>query len=52
LVIEMRLCEEGARHILRSVERASAMGVVDKDGNRINNEPRGYAARRGSGFGG
>jgi len=33
-----RVREEGAKRIKRSVERAIAMGIVDKDGNRIKKE--------------
>jgi hypothetical protein len=30
-----RVREEGAKRIRRSVERAIAMGIIDKDGNRL-----------------
>ena len=33
-----RVREEGAKRIRRSVERAIAMGIIDKDGNRIKKE--------------
>jgi hypothetical protein len=36
--IEKRVREEGAKRIRRSVERAIAMGIVDKDGNRLKKE--------------
>jgi hypothetical protein len=36
--IEKRVREEGAKRIRRSVERLIAMGIVDKDGNRIKKE--------------
>jgi hypothetical protein len=37
-VIEKRVREEGAIRIRRSVERLIALGIVDKDGNRIKKE--------------
>ena len=33
-----RVREEGAKRIRRSVERAIAMGIIDKDGNRLKKE--------------
>lgn len=36
--IEKRVREEGAKRIRRSVERAIAMGIVDKDGNLLKKE--------------
>jgi hypothetical protein len=36
--IEKRVREEGAKRIRRSVERAIAMGIIDKDGNRLKKE--------------
>jgi hypothetical protein len=33
-----RVREEGARRIRRSVERAIAMGIIDKDGNLLKKE--------------
>jgi hypothetical protein len=36
--IDKRVREEGARRIRRSCERLSALGIVDKDGNRIKKE--------------
>jgi hypothetical protein len=36
--IDKRVREEGARRIRRSVERAIAMGIIDKDGNRLKKE--------------
>jgi hypothetical protein len=36
--IDKRIREEGAKRILRSVERAIAMGIVDKDGNLLKKE--------------
>jgi hypothetical protein len=33
-----RVLEEGGKRIRRSVERAIAMGIIDKDGNRIKKE--------------
>ena len=33
-----RVREEGARRIRRSVERLIALGIVDKDGNRLKKE--------------
>jgi hypothetical protein len=37
-VIDQRVREEGARRIRRSCERLEALGIVDKDGNRIKKE--------------
>ncbi|MFZ1085079.1 MAG: hypothetical protein WAN35_08955 [Terracidiphilus sp.] len=37
-VIDKRVREEGARRIRRSVERAIAMGIIDKDGNLLRTE--------------
>jgi hypothetical protein len=37
-VIDKRVREEGARRIRRSVERAIAMGIIDKEGNRLKKE--------------
>jgi hypothetical protein len=37
-VIDKRVREEGARRIRRSCERLEALGIVDKDGNRIKKE--------------
>ncbi|MGA2890753.1 MAG: hypothetical protein ABSE51_22230 [Terracidiphilus sp.] len=36
--IDKRVREEGAKRIRRSVERAIAMGIVDKDGNLLKKE--------------
>ena len=36
--IEKRVREEGAKRIRASVERLIAMGIVDKDGNRLKKE--------------
>jgi hypothetical protein len=36
--IDKRVREEGARRIRRSCERLEALGIVDKDGNRIKKE--------------
>jgi hypothetical protein len=36
--IDKRVREEGARRIRRSCERLKALGIVDKDGNRIKKE--------------
>jgi hypothetical protein len=36
--IDQRVREEGAKRIRRSVERLLAMGIIDKDGNRIKKE--------------
>jgi hypothetical protein len=36
--IEKRVREEGAIRIRRSVERLIALGIVDKDGNRLKKE--------------
>ncbi len=36
--IEKRLREDGATRIRRSVERLIALGIVDKDGNRLKKE--------------
>jgi len=36
--IDRRVREEGAKRIRRSVERLIALGIVDKDGNRIKKE--------------
>jgi hypothetical protein len=36
--IDLRVREEGARRIRRSVERAIALGIIDKDGNRLKKE--------------
>jgi hypothetical protein len=36
--IDKRVREEGAKRIRRSCERLIAMGIVDKDGNRIKKE--------------
>jgi hypothetical protein len=36
--IDKRVREEGARRIHRSCERLEALGIVDKDGNRIKKE--------------
>jgi hypothetical protein len=33
-----RVLEEGGKRIRRSCERAIAMGIIDKDGNRIKKE--------------
>ena len=33
-----RVREEGAKRIRRSVERLLALGIIDKDGNRIKKE--------------
>ena len=33
-----RVLEEGGKRIRRSVERAIAMGIIDKDGNRLKKE--------------
>jgi hypothetical protein len=33
-----RLREKGAKRIRRSVERAIALGIIDKDGNRLKKE--------------
>ena len=36
--IDKRVREEGAKRIRRSCERLIALGIVDKDGNRIKKE--------------
>ena len=36
--IDKRVREEGAKRIRRSCERLEALGIVDKDGNRIRKE--------------
>jgi hypothetical protein len=36
--VEMRVREEGAKRIRRSVERLIVLGIVDKDGNRLKKE--------------
>jgi hypothetical protein len=36
--IDRRVREEGARRIRRSCERLEALGIVDKDGNRLKKE--------------
>jgi hypothetical protein len=36
--IDKRVREEGAKRIRRSVERAIAMGIIDKDGNLLKTE--------------
>ena len=36
--IDKRVREEGAKRIRRSVERAIAMGIIDKDGNLLKKE--------------
>lgn len=36
--IEKRVREEGAKRIRQSVERLIALGIVDKDGNRLKKE--------------
>jgi hypothetical protein len=36
--IDKRVREEGAKRIRRSCERLEALGIVDKDGNRIKKE--------------
>lgn len=36
--IEKRVREEGAKRIRASVERLIALGIVDKDGNRLKKE--------------
>jgi hypothetical protein len=33
-----RVLEEGGKRIRRSVERAIAMGIIDKEGNRLKKE--------------
>lgn len=33
-----RVTEEGAKRIRRSVEKLIALGIVDKDGNRLKKE--------------
>jgi hypothetical protein len=33
-----RVLEEGGKRIRRSVERLEALGIIDKDGNRIKKE--------------
>jgi hypothetical protein len=38
VAIDKRVCEEGAMRIRRSCERLEALGIVDKDGNRIKKE--------------
>ena len=36
--IDKRVREEGAKRIRRSVERLIALGIVDRDGNRLKRE--------------
>ena len=36
--IDQRVREEGAKRIRRSVEKLIALGIVDKDGNRLKKE--------------
>jgi hypothetical protein len=36
--IDKRVREEGAKRIRQSVERLIALGIVDKDGNRLKKE--------------